>query len=281
MLKDMKTFEADGVLGKGVVCTFREIFSELRASRWLLSRLFLKEITVGYKQYLLGMIWTVAIPVLSIAALVWLNRMNVFSFGRLDVPYPLYAFAGLAFWQFFASGIISCSQSLVINAGMVSRMRVNRKALVIASLAQPLLVLGAQLIMLAALFFLYGIHPHPRLFALPLALLPIVFLTLGFGFVCAVLNGLMRDVTHILTSFLAAVILITPVFYTSARGGLAGKITVFNPFYYAVSFPRDLMLTGSLGLYAGFLITAVFSLLVLIGGLVIFHLTEADAIERL
>ena len=78
--------------------------------------MFLRDIKSMYKQSFVGVFWTLVIPFITLGTFVLLNRSGVFSLGDIDVPYPIFAILGLAFWQIFSAGIIATSpiQGLLI-----------------------------------------------------------------------------------------------------------------------------------------------------------------------
>jgi lipopolysaccharide transport system permease protein len=116
-----------------------------------------------YKQSFIGVLWAFIIPIISIGTFLILSSSGVFSIGNIDVPYPIYALLGMAFWQIFAVGLVSSSNSLVKAGAMIIRINFSKKALVIASLGQSLIPFFIQFFFVVILLFIYKItetHSH-------------------------------------------------------------------------------------------------------------------------
>jgi ABC-type polysaccharide/polyol phosphate export permease len=110
------TYEPDNSLKSGYLAMFGEIFQEILENRWLIYQLFKRDFVAAYKQSLIGIFWAVILPIISIGTFLILNRSGVVAVGQINVPYPIYATLGMAFWQVFSAGLVATSNSLV-NAG--------------------------------------------------------------------------------------------------------------------------------------------------------------------
>src|SRR5580700_7383565 len=101
--------------------TERQYWSDLWRYRELFYFLSWRDLLVRYKQTVIGILWAVLRPILTTAVF-------VFVFGRLakmpseGVPYPVLVFAAMLPWQFFASALTEASNSLVVNANMISKI---------------------------------------------------------------------------------------------------------------------------------------------------------------
>lgn len=275
------TYEPDNSLRKGYLSVFGEIVTELRENRWLMYQLFRRDFLALYKQSLLGALWAFIVPLAGMALFLLLNRSGIFLVGEIEAPYPLYAVLGLSFWQLFATGIVAGSNSLVKAGSMILQINFSRKSLVLASSGQAAVSFLIQFALVLALFALYGIAPGIGILAVPLAVIPIMLLTLGMGFISALLNALVRDTGTVLSMLVTFLMFLTPVLYTKPKDGLLLRITEYNPLYYLVSGARDLVLTGALAEQEGYFLSALFSVGVFLAGLVVFHLTETRITERI
>ncbi|MCC6347511.1 MAG: ABC transporter permease [Nitrospirales bacterium] len=275
------TYEPDNSLRKGYLSVFGEIVTELRENRWLMYQLFRRDFLALYKQSLLGALWAFIAPLAGMALFLLLNRSGIFLVGEIEAPYPLYAVLGLSFWQLFATGIVAGSNSLVKAGSMILQINFSRKSLVLASSGQAAVSFLIQFALVLALFALYGIAPGIGILAVPLAVIPIMLLTLGMGFISALLNALVRDTGTVLSMLVTFLMFLTPVLYTKPKDGLLLRITEYNPLYYLVSGARDLVLTGALAEQEGYFLSALFSVGVFLAGLVVFHLTETRITERI
>ena len=101
---------------------WKEMLSELYESRELTLRLFLRNFKAKYRQTVLGFLWAVIMPLMTVGTFVFLNRAGVLNIGEVEIPYPAYALLGLTIWQVFAGGIRSCSNSIVAGGSMVVKI---------------------------------------------------------------------------------------------------------------------------------------------------------------
>ena len=281
MNKAITTYEPDNSIKNGFLHIFKEIFNELKINKWLTYQLFKRDFFALYKQSFFGILWAIIVPLISVATFIILNRAGVFSIGDIDIPYPLYAILGMSFWQLFSSGLIACTNSLVMAGPMVVKINFSRKSIVIASFGKSVISFLVQLILAAILFIIYGIIPDIAILLMPFLLIPIILFTLGIGFILSLLNGIMRDIGNVISSIIVFLLFLTPVLYAKPSTGLLTKITNYNPLYYLISTPREFLLTGNISEWKGYLISSIISIIIFILCLVIFHLTETRITERI
>ncbi|MCP4151051.1 MAG: ABC transporter permease, partial [bacterium] len=186
-----------------------------------------------------------------------------------------------AFWQLFATGLIASANSLVKAGSMIVKINFSKKSLVLASMGQSLISCLIQLLLVFILFFVYGTTPTIYIVLLPLLMLPVIALTLGLGFILSILNGIMRDIGNAVSILMTFLMFLTPVLYVKPDTGFLATLSDCNPLYFLVSFPRDLILTGSTSLATGFFISSGLAVLVLIVCVFVFHVTEVRVTERI
>ncbi|MCA9024520.1 MAG: ABC transporter permease [Planctomycetaceae bacterium] len=186
--------------------------SQLWEFRELLWFLMVRDVKVRYKQAALGVIWVVLQP---------LTMMAVFSviFSRLanipteGVPAPLYLFAGLLPWVYFASGVANASNSLIGSTSLVSKVYFPRLLLPSAAVGAALVDLAISATLFAGLMMIYRQPLSPQIvLLLPLTLL-LVILVLAIGTGMAALNVKYRDVRYVIPFILQLGMFITPVIY--------------------------------------------------------------------
>jgi lipopolysaccharide transport system permease protein len=288
------TYLPDNSLRRGYFSVFGDIVRELSRTRWLTYQLFKRDVVSFYKQSLLGAFWIVFVPLVTLGTFVLLKGSGVVAVGKLDAPYSVFAVLGTAVWQLFSQGLVAGANSLVLGGDLITRINFSKKSLVIASMGRSVvsfLVLVLLSLALVAGHALSGWHYRPTvgILLLPLALLPMLLLTLGLSFYLALLNGIVRDIGTMLSMLVTFLMLLTPVLYdrpepdgTAAWSARAlASLTDYNPLYYLVSAPRDLVLRGSITELSGFLASSAFALAVFLIGIVGFHLTETRIAERI
>ena len=130
------------------------------------------------------------------------------------------------------------------------------------------------------MFVFYRITPDVRSIFIPLLVIPVILFTLGLGFILSLINGIVRDIGNALSTVITFLMFLTPVLYARPRIGILAPVTKYNPLYYFVSAPRDLVLKGTIPEWRGFVIASVASCIVFVVCLVAFHLTETRVAER-
>ena len=185
---------------------------DLWAHRDLLYFLVLRDVKVRYKQTALGIAWAVLQPLLT---------MVVFTaiFGRLagvpsdGEPYPIFVFAGLLPWNFFNQAVTNSSNSLVGNAGLITKVYFPRLVIPTAAVGAGLVDLAIASLILFAMAFHYGVSfGVSMLMMLPLALLTTLF-AIGVGMWMSALNVKYRDVRYALPFILQIWMYVTPIIY--------------------------------------------------------------------
>jgi len=275
------TYEPDNSLKKGYGSLFIEIGRDLSENRWLTYQLFKRDFFTLYKQSVLGVVWLLLIPMMSVYTFILLNQSGLFLVGSMNLPYPIYALWGMAFWQLFSVGLIAASNSLIKAGSMILKINFSKKSLVVSAVSQSIIPFLTILILLSICYIWYGISPRPYCLLIPFIILPLLLLTLGLGFIVALLNGIMRDIGNVIAIFLTFLMFLTPILYVKPNIGLLAKITGYNPLYYLISAPRDLILQGTFLEWKGFLISSALSILLFLVCLITFHLTETRVTERI
>ena len=276
------TYEPDNSLKKGYLSIFGEIVNEVKRNGWLTYQLFKRDFFAMYQQSFIGLVWIIILPLVNVATFLLLSRSGIFNLGDMPVPYPLYALLGMAFWQIFATGILSCGSSLTKAGEMILRINFSKKSLVMAEIGKPIISFVIQFVLVGILFVCYRVVPHHTIFLVPIVVLPVIVLTLGLGFMVALLNAIVRDTGNVLSLGMTLLMYLTPVLYARPQQmGLLGHITKYNPMYYFITAGRDLVLKGTLTEPKGFVISSLVSLVILLIALMMFHLTETRIAERI
>ncbi|MBN8624471.1 MAG: ABC transporter permease [Planctomycetes bacterium] len=168
-------------------------WKQLWRHRALLWTLTWRDIKVRYRQTVLGAIWAVLQP---------LTTMAIFTvvFGRLaqmssdGVPYPIFVFMGLLPWLFVSQGLNVASNSLVGNAGLITKVYFPRLIIPTASILSSLVDFGISFGVLVCLMAWYGLVPSLSWLLLPMPLALAVVTSLGVGIWLSALNVKFRDV---------------------------------------------------------------------------------------
>lgn len=271
----------DKPIKQGYPSLFRDMLAEIRASQWLTWQLFKRNFTATYRQSVLGVFWALILPLLAVGTFIFLNSGGVFSAGDISIPYPLFAVAGVALWQVFSMGLTLGANSLVQAGAMIAKINFPRETLVLSSVAQGFIPSVVQIVVVFILFAAYQIAPPWTALLVPLAMIPLLLLTLGLALILSLINGVVRDAANGISMLVTFLMFATPILYTSPPSGIVAAVSQYNPLYYLVTVPRDLLINGSTGELPGYMYATLFSLAVFIVCWLAFHLAETRIPERI
>ena len=244
---------------------FRELFYFLA---W-------RDILVRYKQTAIGITWALLRPFVTMVVftVVFGNLANLPSEG---VPYPILVFAAMLPWQFFANALVDCSNSLINDANLISKVYFPRlivpTSVVIVSFVD-FLISG---MILLALMVWYNFVPNWRILTLPFFILIAFAVAIGAGLWFAALNVEYRDFRYVVPFIVQVGLYISPVGFSSSIVPEQWRLLYsLNPMVGVIDGFRWAILGGESKLYwLEFLISVVLVFLVLASGIWYFRKTE-------
>lgn len=243
--------------------------------RDLVLGLALRDVKMRYQLSVLGLYWAILNPLFI--ALIWsFVFAHMFrATGIEGVPYVVFVFCGLTFWNLFANSLLTASSSLTGNASLLSKLYFPRVILPTASVLARLVDFGFSLIVLAIFMASYHIRPGPYTWWIPLLLVVELFFTLGMAYLVASLNVLYRDVSQMVGVLLLLWMYLSPIFYTlELLPKEIQKYFFINAVGELVSMQSLLVLGGPMFKFPALGIAALISLGVFVLGLVVFHRLE-------
>jgi len=247
---------------------------ELWDYRELLYFLIWRDIKVRYKQTVLGASWAIIQP---------FSTMVVFSlfFGKLakmpsdGIPYPIFSFAALVPWTFFAAGLTQSSNSLVGSSNLITKVYFPRLVIPLATVLSGVVDFGLALAVLVGMMGYYHITPSMHIFFLPLFILLALVIALGVGLWLSSLNVKYRDVRYIVPFITQFWLFATPIAYPSSLLNEPWR-TVYglNPMVGVVEGFRWALLGTKMSAGPMILVSALVALLILILGAFYFRRME-------
>ena len=228
------------------------VYADLVRYRELFGNLFRRDLQAKYRGSALGVLWTIANPVmlmgvyLLVFGVVWKS-----PFANGD-HYALFLLTGLALWTFFAAAVQSSTRSMLDNANLIRKTRFPRQLVPLSIVATHLISFGVMLVVLLPLNF--ALLPRVRAtewLALPLGL-AVVAITCGLALAIASLNVLFRDVEFLVSALLLPLFFLTPVLYPLSDPQIARRDWVLdlvhwgNPLSPMVETLRDPLFYGRL-----------------------------------
>ena len=239
-----------------------------------------RDVKVRYKQTVIGIAWVVLQPLLT---------MGVFTlfFGRLaklpsdGLPYPVFYFAALVPWAYFSTALQNCTNVVVDNQRVITKVYFPRLILPLSAVVSGLVDFAIGFVVLLVVTAIYGIKPTLAVLWLPVLLLLAVLTALGVGLWMSALNALYRDVRYVVPFLIQFWMFASPVAYPSSLVpsgwrwlyGLNPMAGVIDGFRWA--------LTGH-GVPPGPLMLASASvvMMVFLGGLFFFQRMEGTIADR-
>ena len=274
--KDLITvYTPKDLSNKSFLVTQKEIFIDLKKNMWLSSQLIRRNLLSIHKQSFFGFLWAFIFPILNVLTFIFLNESGIFISGVTNVPYPIYATLGMAFWQLFSSSIMACTYSIINIGTMIQKINLSLKPTVFSSIGYTIITFFTQIILVIILMIIYGYEPNIlALIGILLFIIPIIILSTGFGLLLAIFNTIAHDVASILTAILPFLMLITPILYVMPDSGIINFLSNINPLYYLISYPRDLILFSSSSITTEYFIMVGFCIICFWIFLTAFHVSE-------
>jgi len=191
-------------------------FKELWAYRELFGFMVWRDVSVRYKQSVLGILWALVTPVVT---------MLIFTiiFGKLakiptdGIPYPIFSYAGLLPWLFFSQSLQKATLSMVAERNLLTKIYFPSLIVPMAATLAPLMDLLIASSVLFAMMFYYGFAPTPHsLYLLPLCVLWTWVTVVGVGTWLSALNVYFRDVGQLIPFIVQVWMYASPVVYPAS-----------------------------------------------------------------
>ncbi len=248
---------------------------ELWEYRELLYFLTWRDIKVRYKQTVLGAAWAIIQPFFT---------MVVFSlfFGKLakipsdGIPYPIFSYAALVPWTFFARGLGQASNSLVSGSKLIKKVYFPRLAMPIATVLGGVVDFALAFVVLLGMMLAYRIMPTVNVFWLPLFLLLALITSLGVSLWLSAMNVQFRDVRYTVPFITQFWMFATPIAYPSSliKDPLLRTVYAINPMVGVIEGFRWALLGTDTAPGRIIIVSSLAALVILISGAFYFRRME-------
>ncbi len=199
----------------------RKRLREIWLSRELLIYLVRTEIKVKYKNSVLGLVWSMAAPAMTLAIYFFVFQIVL---GNKMPHFVIFLFAGLLIWNLFSLGVLTGTGVVVNNAGIVKKVSFPREILALAAVGSACVFFFFQVIVLV--IFMLVLHTSPDLAYLPVLLLALVtgvILASALAVLLSSINVYLRDTQHLIEVVLTAWFWACPIVY-SYQQNIAEKL---------------------------------------------------------
>jgi lipopolysaccharide transport system permease protein len=234
-----------------------------------------RDIKVRYKQTLLGALWAVIQPVMTMLVFNFLFN-NVAKVSSDGIPYPIFSFTALLPWGLFTTALNTASRSLTSNHNMITKTYFPRLVLPMASVLGGLVDFAIAFVILGGMMIYYHVTPSlTALWAVPLFVVLAIISALGVALWLSAINVQYRDVGYALPFITQFWLFITPVAYSSKVISEKWQIVyALNPMAGVVNGFRWALLGSGSGPDLLVAISTIISLVILFTGLIYFRNME-------
>jgi len=225
-----------------------------KQNRALLSELVRTDFKLRYQGSALGYAWSLLRPLLLFLIL-YIVFVKFLKFGG-DVPhFPVYLLLGIVIWQFFADMTSQSLGSIVGRGDLIRKIRIPRWMIVLSSSISALINLGFNLVVVLVFMVFNKVDITQTIVFLPLSLLEVYVLALGFSLLLAALFVKFRDVSYVWDVLMQAGFYLTPILYPMSKiesltvagfsitAETAQKIILLNPMAQAIQDARYAAIT--------------------------------------
>lgn len=258
---------------------FRNIFS----SNYLAFQLTKRDISAQYRQSILGLLWSVILPMTTAILWIALNEASAIDLKDTGMNYTLYVFIGTMAWAIITESIMGPINSTLAMRGTLAKINFPREALIISSAYKTLFNTATKLIILIVLLIYFQQPIGPFILIFPLALFTILFFGVALGTLITPIGLLYGDVGKLISPALQILMYLSPVVFAMPEDteGVYNYIVSVNPLSPLVLNFRNTLLSQPLEqpLYYFSILGASF--LVFCIALVIFKITIPIITERL
>ena len=235
----------------------------------LLNELIMRDIKTKYRKSILGVFWTILNPLFMMVVLSVVFS-NMFKF---DVEYfPVYLLSGQLIFNFFNEATTNAMGAIVANGPLIKKIYVPKYMFVLSRIFSISINLLASFTAMIFVMLAMRVELHYTVLLAPIPLIFIVFFSLGVGLILSAITVKFRDIMHLYSVFVTALMYLTPVIYPmSILPEWLKKIVLLNPITNILMMFRDVMLNNMLPSIGSILLAAVETAMVMVIGLYVFY----------
>jgi lipopolysaccharide transport system permease protein len=200
-----------------------------------------RDIKVKYKQTVLGFVWVILQPLIMMTIFT-LFFQRTFKIETAEMPYPVFCFTGLLFWNLFSSGLSTASNSMVSNANIIKKIYFPRLIIPISSIIVSMFDFLVTLVIYFVICFYWKFTPSINVVLfLPIAIVITLFTTIGLGLLLSSLNVKYRDFRYVVPFMIQILLFVTPVIYPISMidNLLVREFLSYNPIAVSIQITRS------------------------------------------
>lgn len=235
----------------------------------LLMELVARDIKIKYRRSVLGVLWTLLNP-LCMMIILSVVFSNLFKFDIEN--FPLYILSGQVVFNFFSDATNGALSSIIGSAPLIKKVYVPKYLFVLSRVFSSFINLMASFTALLIVMVATRTELHWTSFLVPVPLMLLVLFSLGIGLILAAITVKFRDVMHLYSVFITALLYLTPVIYPmSILPAWLSKIVMLNPITNIMIMFRNVMLNNTVFSISSLVIAIVETVAALAIGLFVFY----------
>lgn len=252
----------------------KNVIINLKKYSFLLHQLVSRDFKVKYKRSVLGIIWSLLYPLLTMAVMA-IVFSNVFRMSTPGVNYLAYLLSGLVMFNYFSEASNLAMSSVVGSFSLLNKIYIPKYIFPLSKCLFVGINFLLTLIPLYVVLFATGTGINIYHVFLPYAFVCLFMFTLGMGFILSAVSVFLRDMFYIYGIIIMLWTYLTPIMYDIRL--ISEQLQVIlklNPLYHYINFARDIILYGRMPQPFTWIVCLASSLIVLIIGVIVFRKTQ-------
>ena len=259
---------------------FRFNLRELWRYRDLISLFVRRDFIAVYKQTILGPLWHLIQPIFTTAVYVMFGGLAKIETD--DIPRVVFCLTGVVLWNYFSSCLTKTASTFTSNANIFGKVYFPRLTVPISIIISNLMSFFIQLLLLLPVLIIYhsAVHLNIYLLAVPVVIFVLAMMGLGAGLLVSSLTIKYRDLTYLVTFGVQLAVYATPIIYPLSKlSGKALMVAQLNPVSSLVELFRFGLFGKGTFTPESILYSTVFSVVLLVFGLLMFNRVERDFMD--
>lgn len=243
-----------------------ETFYNYRALLWEFVK---KDIKLKYRNSVLGIIWSMLNPLLIMGVLTFIFS-NIF---KNSIPnFPVYCLSGRLIYDFFAQATNQSMSSITGKSSLIKKIYVPKYLYPLSKVISSFIISLISFIPLIFIMVVMKVEPTMMTLLIYYPLICLFFVALGTGLILSTINVFFRDMQHLYSVVLLIIMYMSAIFYSADI--ISPKyqfILKLNPIFPIISVFRDCLINGDVTGVGNWILCAVYPIIAMIVGLVVFY----------
>lgn len=253
--------------------TYIQNFKKFRP---LLNELIARDIKIKYRRSVLGVLWTLLNP-LCMMIVLSVVFSNLFKFDIEN--FPVYLLSGQLIFNFYSESTTNSMSAILSNGPLIKKIYVPKYLFVLSRVFSSTINLLASFTAMVCVMLAMRVELHYTVLLAPIPLMFIVLFSLGVGLILSAITVKFRDIMHLYSVFVTALMYLTPVIYPmSILPDWLSPIVMLNPITNILQMFRSVMLYNSLPTLGSLVTASVESVVMLALGLYVFYKNQDEFI---